>query len=319
MSAQQERFRPQVLPLGSGIGPPPRGQDQELDRIAEWWHKQSSAGDRIGRVIRQTFDEVLDAERTGRYDLAELADEERDYLAVRFRIDLRDEFNISTWPGGGATSLAIEGEPIAVRFEPAGGWRLPHEATGRICITTSASDDSAQFSFGVLRISRQADGVPGRLSETQLADVRWLWLDHPMPENVLKTLEPGDVQAIFAMSGKGNGQSRIDELFCRLQGRILPRRLIMTVAHQDDPMKRARTARENLQPRGILILGHQNDHPRICADFGLPVPKKGELIALRVIKATMPRQLGRTFVHIKGSDWVAAEPGEPDEPGPSDY
>lgn len=320
MSAQVERFQPQALALGGGLGPPPRGHDQQLDLVEDWWRKQSSSRDRIGRVIRLTFDDVLDAERTGRYELSELVAEEQAYLAPRFEIDLRDEFNIPRAPGGGATSLGIEGQQIETLFEPSRGWWLPPDASGRVCIAVSASDEWAQFSFGLIRAPKiTPERTPDHLSESEFADIRWLWRDQSMPENILKTLEPGDVQAIFAMSGKGNGQQRIDELLRRVQRRILPRRLILMVAHQLDPMKRARTARENLQSQGILVLGHQNDHPRICREFGLEIPAKGELIAIRVVEATLQRQVGRTFVRIDGADWVAAKTSEPDEPGPTDY
>jgi hypothetical protein len=65
-----------------------------------------------------------------------------------------------------------------------------------------------------------------------------------------------------------------------VQGRIIPRVAIETVAQQKDSMKRARDARQPLKKEGILVLGHQGEEPKIAALRGYPVPKKGEMISI---------------------------------------
>jgi hypothetical protein len=325
MPAASSDPQEQILSLVGGDPiPPPKGQDAALDKVEKWWRSQKTAAALVGETVRQTFDQVLDPERTGRYDLSVLNGVEQEYLAVRFRIILRDEFNLPRGPGTSHLSLGIEGEGVEALFGQAGGRVVPSVAVGELCLVVTASDDQAIFSLGILRVSDELiqshPATSGQsLTDAALAQVRWIWRNQSMPENILTTLSPVDVQAIFAMSGRGNGQARIDELFRRVQGRIIPRRLTITVAHQDDPMKRARTARTNLQPEGIVILGHQKDHPRICGALGMAVPKKGELIAARVVRATMERQIGRSFVNISGANWVIAEPTEPDEAGPEHY
>ena len=77
-----------------------------------------------------------------------------------------------------------------------------------------------------------------------------------------------------------SGQLRINELFRLLQGKIIPRVAIETVARQKDPMKRVRDARKHLAKEGILILGHQNGDPDFAKAQGYPAPKKGEMMAL---------------------------------------
>lgn len=71
----------------------------------------------------------------------------------------------------------------------------------------------------------------------------------------------------------------MNELFRRVQHRIIPRVAIETVARQKDPMKRVRDARKALLSEGIHILGHQGNDPEQARSLGLPVPQKGEMIS----------------------------------------
>ena len=79
-----------------------------------------------------------------------------------------------------------------------------------------------------------------------------------------------------------SGQSRVEALFRLVQGRIIPRVAIETVARQKDPMKRARDARKKLITEGILVLGHQGEDPEIATARGYPIPKKGEMISISI-------------------------------------
>lgn len=95
------------------------------------------------------------------------------------------------------------------------------------------------------------------------------------------SLDPDTLNAIFTKRG---GQARVNELFRRVQGKVIRRAELATVAQQDDFMKRARLnggARASLLPEGIVILGHmQRD---MAAGLDLPVPRKGELVSARIV------------------------------------
>ena len=86
---------------------------------------------------------------------------------------------------------------------------------------------------------------------------------------------------------------------------------MLTVAQQDDGMKRPRDARrpENLGSAGYLILGHQDASPHIARLLELPVPVKGEFVSVRVapVDSTDPRPK----CSIGGEWWAKAEPGDP--------
>jgi hypothetical protein len=141
-----------------------------------------------------------------------------------------------------------------------------------------------------------------------------------MPENLLRNLPLETIDAVFGIAGKRRGQARINEFFRRVHRRIVRREVTLTVAQQDDGMKRARDARAHLKPEGILVLGHQKDHPRIARELGLLVPRKGELIATRVVEAVGDANgVDRPTVEIAGVSWREAEDFEPASPGPPRY
>jgi hypothetical protein len=311
-----------ILPFTGQVPPPPAGHDPDLDQVEHWWRHRFSATEHLGDVIRHTFDQVLDAERTGRYGLSTLTIIERTYLSERFRLLLRDEFDLPGGPNTTSLPMAIDGVGVDAAFEPGGGWLIPQTSLGAVILMVSADDAHSAFSFGLLRPTAHEGGLTGTfglfaIASHALTRVKWIWQRETMPQNILRELDPVDVQAIFALSGRGNGQARTNVLFQRVQCRILPRELMVTVAHQDDPMKRPRDARPALQPEGIVVLGHQKPHPRILRDLGLDIPRKGQLIAVRLVAATPQRQRGqRKVVAIGGKNWVVALNSEPTEPGP---
>src|SRR5581483_3814135 len=139
MPQDQGQPQEQLLPFGGQPTPPPKGHDSALDKVEEWWRKQKRAAVLVGGAIRQTFDQVLDAERTGRYDLSVLNSTERSYLAVRLRIILRDEFNLPRGPGTAPLSLGVEGEGVEVALEQGDGWFIPSSAIGELAILVTAS------------------------------------------------------------------------------------------------------------------------------------------------------------------------------------
>lgn len=58
-------------------------------------------------------------------------------------------------------------------------------------------------------------------------------------------------------------------------------------------MKRIRDARKILAGEGILVIGHQGDDPATARRYGLPVPKKGEVISISpqqdgILQADLP-------------------------------
>ena len=314
----------------SGLRPPAAlpaadAPDPDLDRVAAWWRAQRESPLRIGDVLRRSFDEVLDGQRTGRFRYEDLRNSEKTYTGTKVEILLADEFDlVRPQHGGGQLDYVIDGIDVDCKFSQDTSWMIPMEAVGKLCILVRGSDVTARFSFGLLRCNMEYLNAPNRdrkrgVSLAGRLAATWLWHHEAMPVNLLRNLPPATIDAIIAQPGS-SGQTRVNELFRRVQDVIVRREVTLTVAQQADSMTRARDARVHLRPEGILVLGHQDDHPRIAAALGLAVPRKGQLIATRVVPAT-PQHLadGRAAVVMGGHRWVKALPGDPTIAGPTAY
>lgn len=242
---------------------------------------------RFGTAIRQSFDEVFDGQRTGRYRLDQLSKVEKSYIGTKIEIVIQDTFGLER---GERMDYLIGGEEVDAKWSiRMGGWMIPTEAIGHLCLCITADDDRSLFSVGLIRAdlaklteSRNKDSK-ARLSPGGLTAMRWLVRDGQLPENLLLHLEEATVTAV--LDPDLSGQQRINELFRRVQERIIRREVVLTVAKQDDGPKRVRDARKLLAASNIAILGHQNDHPKAAESFGLPVPRKGEWISVSVADA----------------------------------
>jgi hypothetical protein len=277
------------------------------------------AEETFGTVFRQALDEVLDGARTGRWMIEDLSKTEKTYVGTKVEILLRAALNLAQ---GVVLDFLIAGHEVDCKFSIGGtGWMIPIEAQDRLCLLLSANEVSARFSVGLLRCHLDRLNAPNRdgkrsINKAGRNDIVWVFRDSPMPENLLRRLPEATIARIFAHAGRRDGQARIDELFRLVQARIIRREVTVTVARQLDGMKRARDSRLRLRPEGIVVLGHQNEHPRIARELGLPVPSKGELVAARLARSAVTS--GPVAV-INGQAWRLANQDDPVEAGPEQY
>jgi hypothetical protein len=315
-----------VLPIGPIATGPAAGADPELDAVEEWLLAADPGWHRFARAIRRTIDQLLDGRNTGRWDYDQLHKTEKTHLGTLIEINLHREFQFED---GDATDYRIAGVQVDCKYsKDLFLWEIPPEAIGHLCLVIWASDRKSRWAAGLVRISPEIlrtsvnrDGKR-KLAEAGRARIRWLEQSGQLAENVLLGLPAGQRDAIFgARSARGSqhGQQRVNELFRQIQGRIITRTVLETVAQQDDSMKRARGnggARTILQPEGILVIGHQDNDPMVARDLGLPVPRKGEFIAARVVPVGLSGQQGQPVAEIAGERWVVAAPDDPPHPAP---
>ncbi|MEV4863548.1 NaeI family type II restriction endonuclease [Streptomyces ossamyceticus] len=264
---------------------PDAGSDPQFLEVYNWFKAQSNLEDRFGQVIRQSIDEVLDGQRTGRFNFRDLEKTEKTYLGTKVEIITRAEFDLNR---GRAMDFSVCGHDVDSKFTIGSNWTIPREADQHICLLIKADDHRGIFQVGLLRIRddllnagenrdrKRSPSAAGR------GAIRWIVPDGRLPENILLSLSESDREAIFR--NEKSGQSRTNELFrCpRVQGRIVNRNTVLTVARQDDSLKRVRDARNQLRSAGIMILGHQGEHPHIARSLDLPVPSKGSWVSVRV-------------------------------------
>ncbi|CCH32891.1 NaeI family type II restriction endonuclease [Actinosynnema sp. NPDC047251] len=288
--------------------------DRGRYEVAAWIRGQPKASARFGAVLRDTLDEVLDGPRTGRFDVDRLDQVEKVYLGTKFTILTRAEF---TLPPGRRAGCQVAGHEVELLLSLDTTWSVPSGAIGRLCLLVSADDRRATFDVGLVRATPDVLTRPRR-SRRELrpgratANAEWLFRDALLPENALLAMPRADSDAIM---GPRSGQQRVNELLRRVQGKLIERKTTLTVAMQHDGMKRCRDARLLLAQEGIVVLGHQNEAPRVAEALGLPVPRKGSLLAVRLIR--VPEHApGRPTVRVGDAHYAVARPGDPVEPAP---
>lgn len=295
-------------------------RDEELRAVQAELTARDPLGERFARVLRDTIDQLLNGEITGRYDWDSLYKTERTHAGTLVEINLQREFGFTD---GLVMDYRIAGIEVDCKYSQRfGGWMIPPEARGHLCLLAWASDKESRWSAGLFRVRDDwlNEGTNRDSKLTVRAEHRnkivWLWRDAELPENVLLHMNPRDREAVFASR---SGQQRLNELFRRVQRRRIGRNVVRTVARQKDYMKRVRGnggSRTALRPEGILIMGDYDSHRAVAEHLGLPLPGEGEFVSARVARI-QPHHRDAPHVSLDGHTWVIATPEDLPESAPS--
>lgn len=298
--------------------PPAPAEDPELYGVAEALARMGDFPARVPEVLRDTIDQLLDGQRTGRYDWKELMKTEKTHMGTLVEINLQREFEFAD---GDKMDFCIAGEDVDCKFsQKLNGWEIPPEAVvgcggrGHICMVVWADDYRSRFKLGLVRADDRYMRVgtgnrdrKRRLTPEGFRRILWL-LEGELPPNLLLHLDDDARRAVFTAGppGRGGGQKRVDELFRQAQGACVRRSAILTAGQQDDAPKRARDSRlpRRLGREGFLVLGHLSADRAVAEGLGLPVPRKGQWVSARVAPAENGFD-GRT-AEINGSRWRLA-------------
>ncbi|WP_132974543.1 NaeI family type II restriction endonuclease [Ornithinimicrobium sufpigmenti] len=312
----------------------------DLVPFKDWFDAQDDARERFRWALRDSLDELLDGQRTGRWAYQHLSKTEKTYLGTAVEVNLTKEFEFRN---GAHLDWQIAGGDIDCKFsKDLGGWEIPMEMylcedhgdrqgkANQAALVTWLNDDTSQWAAGLItvtdeRLRWRSDTTTGqlvraynrdnkrRLNDSARKDIHWLWggLQNDLPRNLLLHLN-ADVRA-RVFSFPKSGQARVNQLFREVHGRIVGRQTVLTVAQQEDAPKRARDARLGLRSEGILVLGHQDSHRHIARALELATPVKGEWIAVRVVPAEAD---SRPFFTLNGLRWAMAQDAEPGSPAP---
>ena len=295
--------------------------DPELRAVADELAAHDPDGTRVAKVLRRTYDMLLDGQHTGRYRWDQLYKTEKTHFGTLVEINLQREFEFAD---GKAMDFAICGIDVDCKYsQDRAEWMIPPEAVGQIILGLWASDDQGKWSLGLVRAddhlltsSRGNRDLKRRLSAAGRATVTWLFQGGELPENALLRIPPADVQRIFGCSRFGT--KRVDMLFRLAQQRVISRTVVATVAQQEDYMKRVRGnggSRSSLRPEGIVIIGHYESHRRIAQALGVPAPGPGESVSVRLARRRSCH--GESpFVTVDTQDWVVARADDPAETAP---
>ncbi|MDN3354623.1 NaeI family type II restriction endonuclease [Actinomadura sp. DC4] len=287
--------------------------DDELSAVTRHLRVADPEGLRFARVIRETYDMLLDGQHTGRYRWDELYKTEKTHFGTLVEINLQREFRFAD---GATMDFAICGVDVDCKFsQKLAAWMIPPEAMTHLLLGLWANDDDGLWSAGLIRATEEvlsrSEGNRDRkrqLSKSGRSQVTWVFKDRPLPENALLRIPPETVKEIF---GHTHGTKRVDALFRLAQGRRISRTVVATVARQDDYMKRVRGnggSRSSLRPDGIVILGQYSSHVAIAKALHLPAPGLGEFVSVRLARRKAHHR-DMPSVRLDGDDWVVAVPG----------
>jgi hypothetical protein len=293
--------------------------DPELETVAQEIRRLDPNGSRTAQVLRDTIDQLYDGQRTGRYRWDQLFKTEKTHCGTLVEINLHREFKFQN---GTMLDYRIAGAEVDCKYsQTVGGWMIPPEARGHLCLLLSAEDaPNPRWSMGLVRILDERLNVGSNrdakstLNSQGRTSIVWLFKDAPLPPNVLLQLDRATVDGIMSLS---SGQKRINELFRVAQRKKIGRAVIATVAQQDDYMKRVRAnggARTTLQREGILILGQYGSHVAVAKALGIVTPGAGESVSVRVIPTSGP-EVG--VAEINGEFWRVANENDPLVDAPS--
>lgn len=294
-------------------------EDAELAAVYHRLRKLDPTGIRFATVLRNTIDQLLNGEATGRYEWKKLFKTEKTHAGTMVEINLQREFKFDD---GDHMDYKIDGIDVDCKYSQSdGGWMIPPEALGHLCLLVWADDYKSKWSVGLLRINRQwLNGGNNRdlkltIKAAHRDRILWLYREAELPKNILLHMSPIDRTAVFSHT---SGQARVNELFRRAQGQQISRNVIRTVAQQKDYMKRVRGnggARSALQRDGIIIMGDYESHRRIARSLGLPAPREGEFVSAQV-RGLTDGESSKDSVPLDGKLWTLASPGDAPELAP---
>ncbi len=270
-------------------------------------------GLRTAQVLRDTFDQMYDGQRTGRYRWNQLNKSELSHVGEIVEMNFHREFKFDD---GQMLDYRIAGIEVSCKYsQRMGGWVIPLAALGHLSLLIFAEDNqNPTWSMGVVRVTSSClntgsnRDAKATLNEEGRRSITWIFNNALLPANVLLQLERNDVDRIMAFK---SGQKRINELFRCALGRIVGRAVVATVAQQDDYMKRVRTnggARTALKAEGIIILGQYLSHAAIARTLGVSVPNRGESISVRLAPS---KTRGPGVAEIQGRLWKVATESDP--------
>lgn len=159
--------------------------------------------------MRNTFDQLYDGQRTGRYRKDQLFKTEKTHCGTLVEINLQREFKFHD---GTALDYQTGGIEVDCKFSWTGGWMIPPEALDQICLVISADDTATpKWSMGLVRVTEDRLNTGNNmLNERGRNAIAWLFQDAALPPNVLLQLDEAAVNRIFSHA---SGQRRINELF----------------------------------------------------------------------------------------------------------
>ena len=273
---------------------PATSGDIELDTAYNYFKARAAE---FGPAIRRALDEVIAPGRTRRWHLDQCNNQEKAYVGVNIENVLRQRFDLNEGLRG--MDFDVNGVDVDCKWSRTyGGWQIPKEAVGHVCLLVYGDDLDNKMAIGVIRITEDIlVGGNRDLKRTiqrpgGLARARWICAvgAAALPENFLMSISKADRTAILAPRG---GDARAIELFKRCEGIIIYRNVIEAIGQQIDDARRFRgDVRKKLAAQGYEVLnGHRRIYRARALELGGPeITDSTQWLALRTDGSTPARR-----------------------------
>ncbi len=157
----------------------PEDTDPELTAVEAELYRLDPTGEAVAEVLRDTLDQLYDGQHSGRWAYDQLRKTEKTHMGTLVEINLHRRFGFGD---GDVTDYRIAGIEVDCKYSMSyGGWELPPEAVGHLCLVLTADDASGSWTAGLIRV-REPDlrGSPNRDAKRQLTAIsrdriRELW------------------------------------------------------------------------------------------------------------------------------------------------
>ncbi|WP_423379859.1 NaeI family type II restriction endonuclease [Burkholderia sp. LMG 32019] len=271
---QQTLFaEPAVIELPVAAPPPP--QDSEIAERMEKikWDLVRRVGDekqfaaRVGQLIREAVDYVIDAPTLFRYSVDELDPDEKTAIGKRIERLLRFQFKL---PKGKKLDIQLGGEEVDIKTTMRNNWMFSKSSHGHVNLLIAYDEFAATYRLGLAYVLEHQLGAHNRDQKQSLAaehreNIYWILKDEPYPSNFLAQLPESVLSQIISLK---TGMKRVVQLLRIAHGKPIPRHVICSVANQKDPLRRTRSnggARDILWKEGILVLSGTYECDRAVA------------------------------------------------------
>lgn len=223
---------------------------------------------RVGQLIREAVDYVVDAPTLFRYSVEDLDPDEKTAIGKRIERLLRFQFDL---PKGKNLDIQLGGEDVDIKTTMRKNWMFSTSSHGHINLLIAYDENLATFKLGLAYVLEHQLGAHNRdrkqsLSAEHRENIYWILKDEPYPPNFLARL-PDDV--LSKIVAPKTGMKRVLQLLRSATGSPIPRHVICSVANQKDPLRRTRSnggARDILWQEGILVLSGTYECDRNIAE-----------------------------------------------------
>lgn len=240
---------------------------------------------KLGELVVDALEFVLDPVRTGRTKIAELDNVEKTFIGLKVEHFVRDLLDAPK----GIRDLKLAGHDVDVKntVRTPWAWMIPPE-TYRLeepCLLIAASENTRRAAMGLIVARNEYLGAPNRDKKRGIKtgahkDILWLATEVPWPGDRWAGIDMARFRELRKIKG---GSKRAAQFFEENLRKPIHRSVVQALLFdQHDYMKRLREnkgARDILKPRGILLLSGLYDR-QVIERLGVPPVRNNELIAV---------------------------------------